>query len=342
MNEMKKFYSFLITGAMLACSISTAFAADGSNPADFLKGREDGLALESNVTRAEALTMVLRAEGKEEEALNFEFAEAQYEAVNGEFVSKEDDGIIIKTTDGELKINTANAIFRGYDINEAKEGNYVSAVVSKIRTRSIPPITNAYLVVISDMTSVTCVNVEHVEKNDDAILIWEKDGMDVVVASEKTLVSPYRTRNIMSIDDISVGDRIFVLADIMTMSIPAKVIPNEIIVFENEFEKEDIIYDDTKGHWAENIIGYSIVNGYTDIAQDGSFDPEEEVGGKEFATMLLANIKGESVTDENVYELAKENGLLSDENLDKLVKENKKLTRLDAAKLCMSVKNIVR
>ena len=121
------------------------------------------------------------------------------------------------------------------------------------------------------------------------------------------------------------------------MSIPAQIMPNEIIVFENEFSADDVVFEDTKGHWAENIIGYSIVNGYANVAEDGSFDPEEEIGGKEIAEMILANMDISGITDENVYELAKENGLLSDESLEKTVKENLKVSRLDAAKLCMAV-----
>ena len=319
-------------------TVNTA-SADTFNAEEFLNGREDGLALESNVTRAEALTMVLRADGKEEEALSFDYEAPQYEVISGEIVSVEENGVVINTeAEGNVKLNTEGAIFRGNDINEAKEGNIVSAVVSPVRTRSLPPIANAYLVVVSDTTSINYVEVTKVEKNGSGISIYGTDDTIIISASEETPVTPFKTRNIMSIEDISEGDKIFVLSDIMTASIPARLLANEIIAVENLFDEDEVVYDDTKGHWAENIIGYSIVNGYVAPAEDGSFGPEEEVSGKEFAKIVLTNMGINDVTDENVYELSKENGLLTDESLERAVKDDLNITRLEAAKLCAAVK----
>jgi len=352
---MKKRFIGAILGATMILSSAAVFANEAEIKPEikflqengYLKGRENGLELESLVTRAEALTMLLRISDEENIALygettNESESVVTYEVIAGTFVKNEENGIIINTENGEVLINTENALLRGTNVEEAKEGNIVSAVVSTQMTRSIPAQTKGYAVVISEMTSVKAIEVADVEEEDDVYNIVSSDGEYVVVASKETPVTPFATRNIMSIEDISKGDKIFVFTDVMTMSIPAQIMPNEIVVYENAFEeektesglREDKDFKDTVGHWAEKIIKYSYVNGYVDGDTENTFNPEGNVKGREFVKMMLSKLGEEEITIETAYDCAKDTGFVDDEALDVVIKENKELSREDISKLC--------
>lgn len=295
----------------------------------------------------DVMTMSIPAQVMPNEIIVFanEFAQdevaeiTEFATIAGTYVREEENGIVINTENGEVLINTENTIFRGNDIAEIKEGNMVSALVSAHSTMSLPPMVQGYLVVVSEMTSVKVIDIQEVNKEDEVYKIVSQDGEYIVVADENTPVSPYKTRNILRVQDLSKGDKIFVLSDVMTMSIPAQIMANEIIVFENEFSeneevKEEKEFKDTIGHWAEKIIKYSYNKGYVNGESEDCFNPEGNVKGREMVKMMLSKFGEESVTIENAFELAKNCGLLDDETLDSVIENNEELTREEISKLC--------
>lgn len=274
------------------------------------------------------------------------------ETVVGEFVSAEEDGIVVKIENGLVKIETSSAVLEGTSITEAKEGNLVSAVVSKKQTRSIPAIVKGYAVVISEITSVKFIEVSKVEIEDGIYKIFSQDGEFIVVADENTALSPYKTKNIIALSDITEGDKIFVLSDIMTMSIPAQLMANKIVVFEDKietsdvtartideksFERVDKCFKDAVGHWAEKIINYSYEKGYVDGESEDTFNPEGKVKGRELVKMMLSKVGKENITIENAFEIAKDFGLITDDILEAVVENNGELKREEVAKLCYNL-----
>ncbi len=278
------------------------------------------------------------------------------ESIVGEFVSVEEDGIVIRTESGLVKIDTADAILEGTSVDEAKEGNLVSAVVSKKQTRSIPAIAKGYAVVISEITSVKYIEVSKVEVEDGVYKIFSNDGEFIAVADENTVISPYKTKNIIAVSDISEGDKVFVLSDVSTMSIPAQLMANKIVVFEDEaetseavaraidvkpFAREDKHFKDAEGHWAEKIIKYSYKKGYVDGESEDTFNPEGKVKGRELVKMMLSKVGKEDITIENAFEIAKEFGLIADDVLENVVEKNAELKRDEVAKLCYNLIKII-
>ena len=67
--------------------------------------------------------------------------------------------------------------------------------------------------------------------DEGSFLFESKDGVyNIAYAPEMTEVLPFATRNIVTAADIKEGSRILVFADIMTMSIPAMVPANKIVL----------------------------------------------------------------------------------------------------------------
>ena len=295
---------------------------------------------------------------EDEEEIEEEVVEDMFdvESIVGEFVNAEEDGIVIKTENGLVKIDIKDAVLEGTSLEEAKEGNLVSAIVSKKQTRSIPAIAKGYAVVISEMTSIKYIEVAKVEIEDGVYTIFSKDGEFIAVADENTTILPYKTKNIIAVSDISEGDKIFILSDVMTMSIPAQLMANKIIVFQEEiknseataratdikpFERENKHFKDAEGHWAEKIIKYSYKKGYVDGESEDTFNPEGKVKGRELVKMMLSKVGKEDITIENAFEIAKDFGLITDATLENIVGNNAELKREEVAKLCYNLIKII-
>lgn len=378
---MKKFISTALCTAMIFSSASV-FADKNTTLSEkpeirflqengYLKGRENGLELESGVTRAEALTMLLRICGEEDAAFGNKSEEnevvneavaTEYEIVKGELLETEENGVVIETENGKVLINTENALLKGTDPEKAEKRSFVSAVVSAQRTKSIPAMTGGFVVVISDKLSVDLVEVAEVTEEDGTYRILSADGEYIAVAGENTDVKPLKTKNIIKLEDIEKGDKIAVLSEAATMSLPAQLMAEEIIVIEKAFENADSPEDkkdigavidgiadklfknkrpaknftDVIGHWAEKLIKYSYENGYIDGESDTEFNPDGAVKGRELVKMLLSKLGKENVTIENAYDIAKECGLIGDASIDKAVSDNCELTREDMSMLCYS------
>ena len=73
-----------------------------------------------------------------------------------------------------------------------------------------------------------------VEKQKDGRLqITTKDGEMILLLDEQTPLTPYRTKNIVGLDDIKQGDRLLVWYSIVGISYPAKVYPEHVMLLPN-------------------------------------------------------------------------------------------------------------
>lgn len=312
---MKKLVSFVLLGSM-ALSAGAVFGetADKLDKSkidvlcenNIIKGRENGLCLENKITKAEALAMILRATG-EEKSVGME-----YRDIIGQVSEIDEDGIVIKNDEEKVKVDLSMAVIKGKEKDEIKVGDNASAVISTQMTKSIPPMANATVLNISDKASVSYFEVAKVEKIDNGYMIYDKNNSYIIAAADDTNVTPYLTRNIMKMDDISEGDKLAVISEVMTMSLPPMMNPTEIIVIENNFSNEEC--NDIDGHWAKGDIEYSLKKGYIS-ANDGKFAPDSEDVSADFVNTVLEKM-GVEVT-------------LSDINGE--------ITRGDVANLCYNI-----
>ncbi len=153
---------------------------------------------------------------------------------------KEDGLYIIDAAEiSEVQLNVdENTIFvDGLGYKTAQEaiesGMSLKVVASEAMTMSIPPQTYAHVVMVADENGAFPIyaEVSAVSTDEDGnTVISSKDGnYEIVFSEETTVIEPFATRNIVTIADVMEGSRLLVSASLMTMSIPA-VVPAEKIV----------------------------------------------------------------------------------------------------------------
>lgn len=168
---------------------------------------------------------------------------AEYDKVELYGTAKiEEDGLYIidQAEIAEEKLNTdANTVFvdgNGYktSMEAIENGTSIKVIASNAVTMSIPPQSYAYVVMTVDDNGGFPIyaEVEKIITDDNGNLVFSsKDGnYDVVYGEGITAVEPFATRNIVTAADIKEGSRILVYAEVMTMSIPALVPANRIVI----------------------------------------------------------------------------------------------------------------
>lgn len=330
----------LATGCIIGSFAQTDDKISYLQDNGYIKGRSDGIALSSTVTGAEALTMLLRLNNEESLASDNEIPAPDFRQLSGEYVSSEDNSLILKQGEIEICVNTENALIIG-DISSVKEGNMVSVIADSKETRSLPPITNGYIIVVSETDSVCYIEVESVEKDGDSLLINDKNGNYIAYAGNETKVSPFKTRNILSLEDISAGDKIFVTSSIQTLSLPPQLFANEIIVFENALFENSAEYGkkDNPDHWAKNILSYSVKAGYINENDEILSNPDAEISYGKFIEIITQNIKSGAIDKNTLIEYANKNSLLTDDEMNS-IKQDSTISRKVMAMLSYAVLEI--
>ncbi len=339
---MKKTISAALSAVLAASLLIGSFAQIDDKMSylqdnGYIKGRSSGVELSGTVTGAEALTMLLRLNDEENLASGEETFSPSFRQLVGQYVKTEENYLILNQGESEICINTESALIKG-DISSIKEGDMVSVIADSMETYSIPPITNGYIIVISETDSVCYMEVESVEENDEALLINDKNGNYIAFAGSETIVSPFKTRNILSKDDISAGDKIFVTSSIQTLSLPPQLFANEIIIFDNaipENSEKDLGRKGT-GHWAENILSYSIKAGYIAENDEILSNPDGEISSDKFIEVITQNINSGAIDKNALIQYAKENSLLTDDEI-KSIEQNSTISRKVMAMLSYAV-----
>lgn len=150
-------------------------------------------------------------------------------------ITEEKELYIVDSEEMEVVINTdENTIFTNREglkisFEEIKDGDHIKVVASSAMAQGLPPQVYGYVVMVGEELPIY-VDVEKIEKDEDEnTVIYSKDGTYKVVVGEETELLPFATRNIVNVADIKEDSRILVYASIMTMSLPA-VVPAEKIV----------------------------------------------------------------------------------------------------------------
>lgn len=178
-----------------------------------------------------------------------------------------EDGLYIKDMAeiAEEKLNyDENTIFvdaLGYKTSKEAltDGAQIKVIASNAVTMSIPPQSYAYVIMEANEAGGFPIyaEVSEIATDDDGnTVLTSADGnYEIVFAEETTVIEPFATRNIVTAQDIKVGSRLLVSASMMTMSIPA-VVPAEKIVLlpemvvaeevENEEEAVNVVTEEIK------------------------------------------------------------------------------------------------
>ncbi len=229
---MKKVLSLIL--AIVAITSMTAFAQD-----DIMLINEDVMLI------------------SEEETAEVPMAEAMYMSAYGTIKEVADDYVLVTTMDGEeIQFNTseftqvidANTVMP-LDLKE-RESDLVMITYSNAMTMSIPPQAYAFAIVgniKSEMGNPMFTIVEDVKTTEGGIVIVTDGGMKEITVPSTAQVSPYLTRNIVTLADVKAGSNVLLWYDMMTMSIPAYATSERVVVLAgnvmdvfNEEETEEV------------------------------------------------------------------------------------------------------
>lgn len=114
------------------------------------------------------------------------------------------------------------------------EGEEIYAYIGEAATLSEPAQTNVAAVVVNldeQKAPAHFLTVEEVNANaDGSVTVLCDNGGTLVTITAETPVTAYRTKNIVTLEDITVGTRFFAWYDVMTMSLPAQAAADQVVV----------------------------------------------------------------------------------------------------------------
>ena len=154
-----------------------------------------------------------------------------------------DDTVII---DSETKTAT--------DIGGIQKGDKLLCEYSQAMTKSIPPQTSASLIAtnVEKGGSVVTVNADKAEKDSDGnVVVTDNDRNLELTVSKDAAVKPYKTKNIVKIDDIKNGTKMLAWYETVTMSLPAKAYTENVVLL-GEKTEEDM--SSSASDWAKEDI----------------------------------------------------------------------------------------
>jgi len=109
---------------------------------------------------------------------------------------------------------------------ELKADDTVFIYYSAAMTRSLPPQSNAIAIVTQVEMNKSHAELftvkEIISRNDNEVRALNKDGDLIVTFLKETSITPFKTKQIVSIDDIQVGTRLFIWYEIVAMSYPGQ------------------------------------------------------------------------------------------------------------------------
>lgn len=175
--------------------------------------------------------------------------------------------IIAKTdSDARIQFNISEATCiidsatgTAIDLSSIKAGDVLSAEYSSVMTRSIPAQTSATVIAanVEKGGLVNFIEASSVSKNEDGdTVVTDKASGLILTIAKNASVTPYKTRNIVRLDDIAEGTRFIAWYDMETMSIPAQSATNKIVILPELVEgTEDEAIDEA--FTVEDKLGYT-------------------------------------------------------------------------------------
>lgn len=134
------------------------------------------------------------------------------------------------------------------DLSSLKPGETIWVYASTMKTRSLPPQSRAFAVLtnMSSKAPAKYLTVMSLDKDaDGTVSILDTNNEYIARITKDTIILPYKTKQIVRAEDIKIGSRILVWSEIMTMSIPAQMTADQVMLLpeaETPFNGKVIIY----------------------------------------------------------------------------------------------------
>lgn len=144
--------------------------------------------------------------------------------------SNDKDSQISLNIDNNTIVMNANG--EAVNFSDLKAGDRINVVHSLAMTFSLPPQTYAYAVIVNNEQAAVPQYIEagKVATENDTTTIESKDGNYIIRVDKDTQIVPFKTKNIVTAQDIVEGTTLFAWYDIMTASMPAQATANKIMI----------------------------------------------------------------------------------------------------------------
>lgn len=123
-------------------------------------------------------------------------------------------------------------------LKELKAGDAIFAYYSAAMTRSLPPQSHAIAIVTQvekDKSHSEFFTVKEIISRDDGeVRALNKEGDLIVTFSKDNSLVPYKTKQIVTLDDIHVGTQLFVWYDIVALSYPGQTAATKSVLVGQE------------------------------------------------------------------------------------------------------------
>lgn len=144
--------------------------------------------------------------------------------------SNDKDSQISLNIDNNTIVMNANG--EAVNFSDLKAGDRINVVHSLAMTFSLPPQTYAYAVIVNNEQAAVPQYIEagKVATENDTTTIESKDGNYIIRVDKDTQIVPFKTKNIVTAQDIVEGTTLFAWYDIMTASMPAQATANKVMI----------------------------------------------------------------------------------------------------------------
>ncbi len=172
--------------------------------------------------------------------------------LSGQAGEKEENWVVVKNgyNNEDVRVNINNntmiidaSLRTAALLSDLKENSSIDAYADTAMTFSIPPMTRGEALIINkqnDEAAPVYFVIDEIIKNEDgSISILDAAKSLQVTINSDTIICPYRTRNIITVQDIKAGDRVVVwkkVAEngIQTLELPQKVTAENCIIYQGE------------------------------------------------------------------------------------------------------------
>ena len=161
--------------------------------------------------------------------------------------------ISLNINDDTVLIDSESA--QAVGIDDIKKGDEILGEYSQAMTKSIPPQANAYLVAtnVKNGGAVNLIYADSVEADTEGnIFVTDNERNIILQVVKEAKVTPYRTKNIVKIEDIKKDTELLAWYDIVGLSLPARASTDKVVLISGG---EEIASDENKpSEWAEEEI----------------------------------------------------------------------------------------
>lgn len=151
--------------------------------------------------------------------------------VSVSLTSEENGDYVMNVTDNTVWVDAVEKVKASQE--DLAEGDTIYVYHSPVSTRSLPPQSEAFAVVLNvpqDIAVGVYHEVEEVTTTENDTRLLTNNGGLYLIISDETAVKDYETGEIADISDVAEGDRVIAWYDAVAMSYPGQANVSDILV----------------------------------------------------------------------------------------------------------------